>query len=150
MNQDIVHETIDIRRTIDASPEHLFSAWERPDARVQWGPPSDDEAIKFIKNDFRVGGKDVSLCGPKDNMSFQVETTYYDIRKPERLLFTERVSMDDTPLSISLITVALSGVDAKTLLRLTVQITSLVGEDMIKGNRDGWHAALTNLANHLD
>ena len=72
----------------------MFLAWEDPKARLQWGPPSDDEALEFLENDFRVGGLDVHLCGKRGDLRFRVETRYYEVERPHRLLFTERVSMD--------------------------------------------------------
>ena len=149
MSQSVLNETIAISRSINASLEQVFAAWADPVARAQWGPPSDDEAIEFLQSDFRVGGKDVSLCGQKGDLSFRVETHYYDIQTPLRLLFTERVSTGDNLLSVSLVTVVLSDSGGTTTLGLTVQIASLVGEGMISGNRVGWEAALTNLDLYL-
>ncbi len=145
----LTHDTITIERTINASAQQVFNAWADPTARSQWGPPSDDEAIEFLENDFRVGGKDVSLCGQKGDLRFQVDTVYHDIQEPLRLLFTERVSTDDNLLCVSLITVQFTETGKATELYLTIQVASLVGEDMIAGNRGGWEAALTNLADYL-
>lgn len=145
----LLHDTITIKKTINASTREVFNAWADPAARSEWGPPSEDEAIEFVENDFRIGGRDVSWCGQKGNLGFRVETLYYDIRPPERLLFTERVSMGDNLLSVSLVTVVLSDSGGTTTLGLTVQIASLVGEGMISGNRVGWEAALTNLDLYL-
>lgn len=149
MMPNATHETIRISRRINASPEQVFSAWADPVARAQWGPPSDDEAIEFLEHDFRVSGKDVSLCGQKGDLRFRVDTVYHDIREPLRLLFTERVSTDDNLLCMSLITAEFSTVGEATKLGLTVQVASLVGEDMIAGNRGGWEAALANLADYV-
>lgn len=63
MSVSLVHATISIDRLINASKDRVFSAWSDPAVRSQWGPPSDSEAIEFLKHDFRRGGMDVSLCG---------------------------------------------------------------------------------------
>ena len=146
MSADLNHDTIRIRKTIRASVEQVFAAWEDPAARSQWGPPSEDEAITFIENDFREGGLDVHLCGPKDDLSFRVETRYSDIAPPHRLVMTERVLRYDAHLSTSLISVAFRSEVDSTLLELTVQVASVVGPDMIKGINGGWTIALDNLA----
>jgi uncharacterized protein YndB with AHSA1/START domain len=149
MMSNLTHDTINIRRTISASIEQVFAAWADPHARAQWGAPSDDEVIQFVENDFRVGGKDVSLCGPKNDLRYRVESLYHDITKPIRLLFTELVTIEDTLLCVSLITVSLVECENSTTMDLTIQITSLTGEEMITGNRGGWAAALTNLEGYL-
>ena len=150
MIPNTTHETIAINRKINASPDQIFSAWADPKAREQWGPPSDDEAIQFLENDFRVGGWDISLCGPKDDLRFRVETVYHHIEAPSRLLFTESVSTDEQLLSASLVTVNLTEIDDRiTVLNLTIQIASLVGEEMVAGHQAGWDAAITNLTAYL-
>ena len=146
MTANIVHETISIDRLLSATKDQVFTAWSDPDARSQWGPPSDSEAIEFLEHDLRRGGMDVSMCGQKGDLRFRVETLYHDIEKLNRLLFTERVLSGDSLLCVSQITVCLQEQDSKTQLTLKVQIASLVGEEMIAGNRNGWNAALDNLA----
>ena len=144
-----VHETIATSRTIKASLEQVFKAWADSDARTVWGPPSDDEAIEFVENDFRVGGKDVHICGQKDDLCFRVETIYHDIQNPRRLLFSERVSTGENTLCASLITVDFAEAKKGTTLNLTIQVASLVGKEMIAGTRGGWNAALDNLGEYF-
>lgn len=149
MKQNAIHEKITIKRTIKASLEQVFAAWADPDARAVWGPQSDGEGMEFSETDFRVGGKDVHRCGQKGDLCFLVKTIYHDIQQPSHLLFTERVSTDDSLLCVSLITAEFSEAGEATNLELTVQVASLVGEDMIAGNRGGWEAALNNLGAYL-
>ncbi len=148
-NPPAAHETIATSRTIMAPVKQVFEAWADPEARTIWGPPSDDEAIEFVENDFRAGGKDVHFCGQKGNLRFRVETFYHDIQNPRRLLFSECVSTDENTLCVSLITVDFAEANECTTLNLTIQVASLVGEDMIAGNRGGWNAALDNLEEYL-
>ena len=141
-----LHETITIDRLINASTEQVFSAWSDTTARTQWGPPSDTEAIKILESDFRRGGMDVSMCGEKEDLRFRVETIYHDIQNNNRLLFTERVLSEDNLLCVSQVTVILEEQNSKTQLSLTIQIASLVGNEMIEGNRNGWTVAMENLS----
>ncbi len=145
----LIHDSITIERTINASAQQVFNAWADPIARSKWGPPSDDEAIEFLETDFRVGGKDVHLCGQKGDLHFRVDTIYYDIQEPSCLLFTERVSRGDHLLCVSLITAQFSESGAATKIDLTVQVASFVGENMIVGTRGGWKSALDNLGKYL-
>ncbi len=64
-------------------------------------------------------------------------------------LRTERVSSGEDTLCASLITVNLAEANEGTKLDLTIQVASLVGEEMITGNRGGWSAALDNLQEYL-
>ncbi|WP_444941717.1 SRPBCC domain-containing protein [Microbulbifer sp. ZKSA004] len=150
MSQDFSHDTISISRRIKAPREWVFSAWEDPQARSIWGPPSEDESIEFLENDFREGGLDVHLCGQKSDLRFRVETHYYEIRRPQRLLFTERVTMDSSSLSVSLVSVEIRKIGSVTELEVTIQIASLAGLGMIDGTRNGWQRALSNLTAYLE
>ncbi|WP_444959555.1 SRPBCC family protein [Microbulbifer sp. VVAC002] len=150
MSQDLSHDTISISKRIKAPRERVFSAWEDPQARSIWGPPSEDEAIEFLENDFREGGIDVHRCGQSSDLRFRVETHYYEIRRPHRLLFTERVTTDGSPLSISLISVEIGNSESMTELKVTIQIASLVGSGIIEGTRNGWQRALSNLTAYLE
>lgn len=145
----LIHEQIAIAVAINASAQRVFDAWADPAARSVWGPPSGDEAIEFLATDFRIGGRDVSRCGQRGDLRFRVESEYHDIRAPLRVLFTERVSTDGTLLCVSLVTAQFSAIGAATRLDLTAQVASLVGEDMITGNRGGWESALSNLKAYL-
>lgn len=143
------HETMTINRSIKASREQVYNAWADPKARTIWGAPSTDEAVEFVENDFRVGGRDVHFCGEKGDLRFRVDTFYHDIHEPSRLLFTERVSTGENTLCASLVTVDFAEAMGCTRIDLVIQVASLVGEGMITGNLGGWNAALDNLEDYL-
>ncbi len=150
MTNPVSHDTITIKRTLKAPIENVFAAWANPEARALWGRPSDDEGFKHLETDFRVGGTDIGLCGPKDDLRYRVETKYHDIRSPHTILSTETISTEGSLLSISLISVHFAETGNQVDLTLTIQISSLVGEQMIEGNKAGWPAALDNLARYLN
>jgi len=142
------HTTFTIERTFDAPPAQVFAAWEDVEARARWAVPAGDE-IRFVDTDFRVGGRDVSMCGPAGNLSFRIETYYQDIVSNERLVITETVAGGDTLLSVSLITVEFLAADARTRLVLTDQMVALDGSDIADGSESGWAEVLGNLAAEL-
>lgn len=148
-NSAIVHETIALEHNFRFTPVKVFEAWADPVARTKWGPPSDGESIEFLETDFRVRGRDISRCGPKGNLRFQVETHYYDIVPNSRIVFSETVSENGTPLSVSLMTMTLGPTSEGSCLSLVIQIASLVGGGMVAGNRDGWNDALRNLDRYV-
>ena len=137
-------------RKIRASIRQVFAAFEDPEARSKWGPPSDDETLEFIETDFREGGRDVHMCGPVGNLQFRVETHYCEIERPDLLLMTERVTVGDRHLSTSLVSVSLEEAGNATQLDLTVQIASSAGPDFVAATRGWWTAALSNLESMLD
>lgn len=145
----IEHETFVLERRYEAVPERVFAAWADPAARERWAAPSPDQAIEHSEADFRVGGRDVSRCGAVGDLRYTVETRYLDIVPDRRIVFAEVVECGDARLSVALITVEFAPEDGVTRLRLTNQIASLSGADMIAGSRSGLAAALDNLADYL-
>ena len=142
----VTHATIVLERVYDASPARVFQALADPQARARWGTPSKNVDLVYDKTDFRVGGLDVSRCGPRGSLIYRVETRYVDIEPEQRIVSTEFVGEGWDRLSVSLITVELQPVGASTRLVLTDQIAAFGGKDMIAGSRAGFNAALDNLA----
>jgi uncharacterized protein YndB with AHSA1/START domain len=145
----VVHATIVVEKTYDASAARVFQALRDPEARKQWGPPNDRIEIVFEATDFRVGGREISWCGLRGAANFRVETVYCDIVEASRLIFVETVEDAGVRLAVSLITFALTPDGGRTRLTLTDQIAGLDGSDMVSGSETGWGASLQNLAAYL-
>jgi uncharacterized protein YndB with AHSA1/START domain len=146
---ETTHTTLVFERSFDVPPRRVFEAFADPQARMRWGVPSADTALAYLETDFRIGGRDVSRCGPGGNMIFRVENHYLDIVADQRIISTETVSQGEMLLSVALITVELRASGAGTRLVLTDQIAALDGLEMIAGNRAGLNAALDNLEREL-
>ncbi|QPC90486.1 SRPBCC family protein [Mesorhizobium sp. INR15] len=142
----VTHATIVLERIYEASPARVFQALADPQARARWGTPSKNIDLVYDQADFRVAGLDISRCGPRGNLVYQVETRYMDIEPEQRIVSTEVVREGGNRLSVSLITVELQAVGSSTRLVLTDQIAAFGGKDMIAGSEAGFSAALTNLA----
>ena len=154
MNQSVIFDTFTITRIYQAAVEKVYAAWSDPKARAIWGAPSDEEAIEYLEADFRVGGKDVSLCGLKGDMGFRIDAWYQHIEEPHRIVFTEHFykrdsSSAETLLGISLITVELTPTDIGAEMSLTAQMSSMVGSEMISGSKSGWSSVANNLGAYL-
>ena len=143
------HAPLVIERSFDASPARVFNAFADPAARMRWGVPSAKVELVYLEAGFRVGGRDVSRCGPAGSLMFDVELSYLDIVPEQRIVSVETVSQDATRLSVSLITVELQPSGKGTRLVLTDQIVALDGSDMVAGSRAGFNAVLDNLAGEL-
>ena len=145
----VMHDTIRLERQFDHPPSAVFGAYADVDQRVAWTAPSDDEIVIFEAGDFRVGGLDQFLCGPRDAPDFVGTTRYDHIIDNELIVFTERLAHGDQLLAMSLVTWALTPNGTGTTLVVTDQVTSLAGQGPIDGSRDGYAAILERLTNHL-
>ncbi|WP_095089376.1 SRPBCC family protein [Mesorhizobium sophorae] len=144
--RSVIHSTIVLERTYDAVPARVFQAFADPEARMRWGAPSKTAELVYDKADFRVGGLDVSRCGPRGSLIYRVENRYVDIVPEQRIVSTELVCEGWDRLSVSLITIEFQPVGASTRLVLTDQIAAFGDKDMIAGSEAGFSAALDNLA----
>ena len=146
----IAHETLRFERRLDASPRRVFAAFADPEARMRWGVPSPRVGLVYLATDFRVGGLDVSRCGPKGDLKFQVENRYHDIVEDSRIISSEIVGCDGSLLSVALITVEFRTDGDRTDLVVTDQLAAIEGSEMIDGARAGMGAALDNLVREID
>ncbi len=142
------HATVVVERTFDVSPARVFAAWEDVDARMRWAVPAGDEIV-FDESDFRVGGRDISRCGPAGDLSFLLEWRYQDIVADERIVLTEIAADGATRLSVSLLTAEFTPAGSSTRLVLTLQVVALDGSDILDGFESGWTEVLENLAREL-
>ncbi len=147
---DTVHDTLVFERRFACTLGALYQAFADPVARARWGVPSPTAVIIFDEADFSVGGRDRSRCGPRENPHFNVDAVYLDIRPGARIVYAERVADGDTPLSGALHTLEFAADGDGAVLRATVQIAAYGGADMAQGVRQGFGAALDNLAAELE
>jgi uncharacterized protein YndB with AHSA1/START domain len=146
---DTIHDTLVFERHFSCSLDALYAAFADPVARARWGVPSSTAVIIYDEADFRVGGRDRSRCGARDDPRFHVEVTYLDIWPKTRIVYAERVAEGDTPLSGALYTLEFAADGGGACLKTTVQIASFGGPGMAEGTRQGFRAALDNLEAEL-
>jgi len=145
--RSVQHGTLVLERFYDAAPARVFAAWADVEARKRWGPPGVD--YEFLEADFRVGGRDVSRCGPAGELPYLAELVYCDIAPDRRIVFAGTVSRGGARLSCALTTVEIEPSGRRTRLRLTEQIAALDGSGMVEGHEEGWSAGLDQLAHEL-
>jgi uncharacterized protein YndB with AHSA1/START domain len=147
--RSVQHANFVVEREFDASPARVFRAWADVEARTRWAVPAGDEIV-FTESDFRVGGRDVSRCGPAGHLDFVIQTDYQDIVPGERIVVTENVASGGTTLAVSLMTVEFTRAGDGTRLVLTAQMAALDGSDIAEGSEAGWTEVLNNLARELN
>jgi uncharacterized protein YndB with AHSA1/START domain len=143
------HGTVVFERTYDAPISCVYAALADPVARANWSAPSDTSIFVYDETDFRVGGRDIFRCGSSSDPRYRGETHYHDIVPERRIVSTEVVDELDKRLSADVITVELERAGERTKLKLTVQIVSLDGPEMIEGTKSGYTDALDNLGRYL-
>jgi uncharacterized protein YndB with AHSA1/START domain len=144
-SHDLKHTTLVLERTCAAPVERVFAAFANPEERAIWGAPTETAAFIYDKVDFREGGEDVFRCGDKSNPQYRGVTTYYAIAPNERIISSEVVETKGRKLLISMSTTTFEPEGTGTKVTVTVQLTSLAGEDMLNGAKFGHNASLDNL-----
>lgn len=142
----LAHATLIMERTYKATPARVFAAWESVEARLRWSAPNDGTKIVYDKSEFREGGVDVSRCLEAGKPDFIATVHYLAIDRDRRLVFAESVEHGDRRMSAALISVEMTPKGAETHMLLTLQIASFDDANMEAGYREGWTAAIDNLA----
>jgi uncharacterized protein YndB with AHSA1/START domain len=79
-----------------------------------------------------------------------VDSRYVDIAQGQRIVTTETVHENTQLLSANITTVEFSDDSGGTQVKITVQVTSLVGDGMIENTRSGNAGSLANMARYLE
>ncbi|MBS0478830.1 MAG: SRPBCC domain-containing protein [Proteobacteria bacterium] len=149
MDDRIKHHTFVFERRCKAGIERVFAAFSDPVERARWSTPSETAAFLYDANDFREGGQDVFRCGSREAPQFKGVTTYISIMPSSRIVSSEVVESGGQILMANLITTLLSEEGSETRVRMTVQVTSFCGDEMLQGTEAGNNASLDNLVQHL-
>jgi uncharacterized protein YndB with AHSA1/START domain len=142
----MLHDTITMERTYNASPARVFAAWESVEARLRWSVPFPEAGAAYDQAEFRVGGLDIMRCGHKDDMRYLAHVRYLEIVPDRRIVMAERVAESGEIRAASLITIEFEPAGTATKQTVTMQVSAFYGSDMLDGYSTGWTAALDNLA----
>lgn len=123
------HATFVIERTFDASPARVFNAFADQNAKAKWfgGPPEWESGEKTF--DFRVGGRETSSGGPKGGPKHTFNAVYQNIVPNERIVYSYDMTLDGTPISVSLTTIEFAPEGKGTRLKFTEQGVFLDAHD---------------------
>jgi uncharacterized protein YndB with AHSA1/START domain len=144
------HGTVVVEGVIEAPASRVYVAYCDSKARETWGAPSDSATFYYEEADFRVGGRDVARCGAKTDPRFIVESRYIDIVPEDRVVWTETIREADKTLAANITTLELLPDAGRTRLKVTVQVTSFVGEGMIANTKAGHAGSLANMARYFE
>ncbi|HEU0221266.1 MAG TPA: SRPBCC family protein [Paracoccaceae bacterium] len=144
-----VHATITVERTYGAEPARVFRAWADPALRVQWDVPGEGWETVMHAQDFRVGGRERSIFGPKGAANIRSEGWYLDIVPERRIVSAGTMHEGDARISSTLCTVELlpEGEGARVLV--TDQTAYFEGRDKPEWREGGWGTILDRLGAFL-
>ena len=137
--------TLTFERDITAPVAALWQAWFNPAARALWGSPTPSVTVEFIETATAVGGREVSLCKVNGQPDIRVEAIWLVLEPERRSVNSEVVSCEGHTQAAALVTADFAGDGPSSRLTVTVQL-SLLAEDMEQGYRQGFGAAMGNLA----
>lgn len=142
---DILHFTRDIRHPV----ESIWRAYAHVDDRSQWSVPQGERMI-YDTSEFTRGGIDSYRCGPPNDLSAQGTVHYHLVDEPNRWTYSESIHSGEHLLAVSLVTWELQPLDHRgTRITIVNHVTSLIGQEMIEGTRNGHNKALDQLAQWL-
>ena len=143
--------TLEIRRTYNASRERVFRAWTDPQAIAQWFGPTDGHCCTVEALDLRVGGRyRLALAHPEGESGCAGESgasraagEYTVIDPPSRLAFTWAWEEGGMDVGETLVTVELNDLGGRTELVLTHE--RLPNEEARIAHGEGWNGSLDRL-----
>jgi len=144
--RSVVHDTIVVRRTYDASAERVYRAWTDRAELERWYVPGGERwTAKMLQHDFRVGGGKRFRFGPPDE-TFLEDCHYVDIVPERRICYAMTISRGDTRITVSMVTVELVARGQRCDVRVTDQLVILDGGDTAKDRERGWGETLDKLS----
>lgn len=145
----VTHSTFVVERSYPQAPKRVFDSFAQASRKRRWYAEGDHE-IQEYELDFRVGGNErfryrFKEGHPIAGSEINNESSYHDIVPEERIVFTQKMSLNGKPVSIAVITLEFLASGNGTDLILTNQGTFLDWPDGAKMVEHGWNALLDRL-----
>jgi len=151
MTKPITHDTFTIERTFRANRDRAFQAWSDIRLKEKWfAGPAGRWSIVKRELDFSVGGSEVAVGRFSDGDTSGFYATYQDIIPNERIVYSYRMYVNDTLLSVSLATVEFfdEGTGSKTIF--TEQGVYFTDSDAAVSRRQGSEMLMDKFVNSLE
>ncbi|MFC1411928.1 SRPBCC family protein [Streptacidiphilus sp. N1-12] len=149
----VTHSTFTIERVFPAPPARVFAAWGDQEAKNRWfaGVDTADPDAATLEVDFRVGGIERgSFTNQEGGPVFTYEACFRDIVPNERIVLTNHMHSDATPISVNLVSIQFDAEGDGTRLTLTDHGAYLDGHDRADWREGGTSDELDRLAVELD
>ncbi|MBN8292657.1 SRPBCC domain-containing protein [Rhodobacter sp. NTK016B] len=133
--------TLVFERRIATPPLPVWHAWTDPAARAIWAQSTPDLSVEMLRSEARIGAGEVSICRVSGQPDMRSEIDWLAMAPPRCSTYTEILRAGGEMLSAALVTAEMSAQGEGTVLKMTVQVTSL-SEDREPGYRKDFYAAL--------
>lgn len=145
----VTHSTFVVERSYPQARSRVFDSFAQASRKRRWYAEGDHE-IQEYELDFRIGGNErfryrFKEGHPIAGSEINNESSYHDIVPEERIVFTQKMSLNGRPVSIAVITLEFLDSGDGTDLILTNQGTFLDWPDGAKMVEHGWNALLDRL-----
>ncbi|GAA1139592.1 SRPBCC domain-containing protein [Nesterenkonia lutea] len=145
----IVHDTVQVSRSIRIPLDKAWAAYQDTARRAEWGVPAGEQMV-YSRDQLTRGGLTEYRCGTPGELQYHVRGEYLVVEPESLVVHTETVTTGDELLSSSLVTWEFRENLDGSLVSITNQVTSFVGQEMIDGTRNGHSIALNQLATLLE
>ncbi|WP_028045522.1 SRPBCC family protein [Cellulomonas sp. URHE0023] len=142
----VVNSTFTLEHDYAFSPARVFAAWADPATKARW---FGGKAAEHHELDFRAGGSETTRGRNNEGQTLTFATSYHDIVTDHRIVYSSTLSVDGTPVTISLTTVLLEPHGDGTTLVLTEHAAYLDGHEQPEWRQQGTRSQLAALADEL-
>jgi uncharacterized protein YndB with AHSA1/START domain len=145
----VVHADFTIERRYGTSPARVFAAFADPATKRRWSACHDEGGQGEHSLDFREGGFEMMRGTPGPDGVYAMRAIFHEIVPQQRIVYSYEMLRDDVRLSVSLVTLELSGESAGTRLVFTEQAVFLDGHDDPQAREQGTGIGFDRLLEEL-
>ncbi len=131
--------TLNISRTINATPKVLFNAWLDPKIMAKFMAPGPDMTVPTARTDPVEGGR-FDLIMQAGDQKIPHAGTYKEITRHSRLIFTW-----ESPFSVDDSTVTLNFTPVENGTRIDLHHVKFIDEETRANHEGGWTTILGKL-----
>jgi uncharacterized protein YndB with AHSA1/START domain len=149
-DERVHHSTFVIERDYPVPPARVFAAWANPKTKLRWFFCHPEWTVADYALDFRAGGSERLATGPAGGPVHGYAARYHEIAPERRILYSYEMRLDETWLSVSLVTVEFAATQTGTRMTFTEQGAYLTGGQTDAADREhGTGIGFDNLAREL-
>lgn len=146
----VTHASFTIERIYGAPPATVFAAVRDPAAKRRWLVEGEGFTVESYEPGFGIGAFERSSFRFQGGSLVRNDTVYMDVAPDQRIVFVYSMTLEDKPMSTSLVTMLFQPQGDGTRLILTEQGAYLAGFDDVPGRERGTRELLEALDRELE